>query len=98
MKKLFTILLAGLMLAAPMTLQPAFAAAKAKAASVEKVNINTAPVEQLQELPGIGKVVAERIVVYRTENGSFSSPEDLLKVKGVGKGVLKKIHDRIVLE
>jgi competence protein ComEA len=98
MKKLFTILLAGLLLATPIAMQPAFAATKAAAASIEKVNINTATGEQLQELPGIGKVVAERIIVYRTENGAFTSEEDLLNVKGVGQGVLEKIRDRIVLQ
>jgi competence protein ComEA len=42
--------------------------------------------------------VAERIITYRTENGSFASAEDLLKVKGIGDATLEKIRSRIVVQ
>ena len=60
-----------------------------------KCNINTATSEQISHLPGIGESIAERIVGYREKNGNFSSPDDLLKVKGVGKITLSKIKDYI---
>ncbi len=61
------------------------------------VNVNTATVEQLQSLPGIGGVTAERIVAYRTQNGPFATVDDLVKVKGVGSKVLEKVRAQIVL-
>ncbi len=63
-----------------------------------KVNINTATVEQLSLLPGIGTKIAEEIVNFRKANGNFNSPEDLKKVKGVGDKKFEKIKDFVVLE
>lgn len=60
-----------------------------------RVNINTATKEQLETLPGIGPTLAQRIIDYRSENGFFSSCEDLLKVKGIGEKKLEKIKDKI---
>jgi len=54
------------------------------------VNINTADVAQLELLPGIGSVLAQRIVDYRTKHGQFSSVLDLCQVEGIG---LKKLDD-----
>lgn len=50
-----------------------------------KVNINQASAAQLVFLPRIGEKVAERIVGYRKEHGSFTRPEELMEVKGVGE-------------
>jgi competence protein ComEA len=61
------------------------------------VNINEASVSQLQLLPGIGLAKAKAIVDYRKKQ-SFSSPADLTKVKGIGKGLLKKIRDHVVVK
>ncbi len=55
-----------------------------------KININTANAKLLEELPGIGPVLAERIVLYRENNGFFSSPQELVNVKGIGE---KKLED-----
>ncbi len=63
-----------------------------------KMDINKASVEELTELPGIGKTVAERIVAYREKNGPFKSPEDLLKVKGIGEKRLQKILPLITIQ
>lgn len=49
------------------------------------VNINTAGAEELQRLPGVGPAMAERILTYRAEVGSFNAPEQLLDVRGVGE-------------
>lgn len=56
-----------------------------------KININTASVEDLSLLSGIGTVLAQRIVQYRDENGPYLHVSDLLKVKGIGPEKLNKI-------
>lgn len=60
-----------------------------------KVNINTAGVEELSKLDGIGQSKAEAIVKYREENGKFNSIEDITKVSGIGNNVYEKIKDNI---
>lgn len=50
-----------------------------------KVNINLASEGEFESLPGIGPVLAERIVQYRTDNGPFASVRDLMKVPGIGQ-------------
>lgn len=55
------------------------------------VNLNAANVEQLMALPGIGKSKAQAIVAYREEQGPFSSVDDLVNVKGIGKKLLAKL-------
>lgn len=62
-----------------------------------KVNINTAPVEVLQSLPGIGPALAERIVEYREET-PFETIEDITNVKGIGQATFEKFQDLISVE
>ena len=66
--------------------------------TVEKVNINTADAEELTTLPGIGEVLAQRIVDYRRENGAFREPEELLNVSGIGEKTLEAIRECITWE
>ena len=61
------------------------------------VNINTAAAEELETLPGIGPVLAQRIVDYRAEHGAFASAEELLEVEGIGGAKLDKIRGGITL-
>ncbi len=68
---------------------PAFAGAK--------VNINTATVEQLVEVKGIGEVLAQRIVEYRQAHGVFKSLNQLDNVKGVGGKTLEKLLPYLIL-
>lgn len=68
------------------------------AADLAKVNINTATVEELISLDGIGQSFAERIVAFREKNGAFQKPEDLILVKGIGQKILDKNLDRIVVK
>jgi len=70
-------------------------AGKATEAVKQLLDINTATAEQLQQLPGVGETIAERIVKYREENGPFSKAEDLLNVEGIGEKKLEKIKPLI---
>ena len=60
------------------------------------ININTASARELEKLPGIGKVIAQRIVDYRTTYGFFTSHNDLLKVKGLGVKKIERLKKKIV--
>lgn len=62
------------------------------------ININTADVYQLQQLPGIGEVLAQRIVDYRTQHGPFPSINHLQQVEGIGIQTLENILQYICLE
>lgn len=57
------------------------------------ININTADTELLQQLPGIGAVLAERIVAYRTEHGPFETVSQLTLVPGIGPDRLEGLKD-----
>ena len=59
------------------------------------VNINTATVQDFENLPGIGPVMAQRIVDYRNEHGPFKTVEELTKVKGIGESKLEELLDLI---
>lgn len=61
------------------------------------VNINTATAQQLEALPGVGPVLAQRIVDYRTVHGLFQTPEELSKVKGIGESKLKELLDFVTV-
>lgn len=65
--------------------------------AVYPININTADQATLQLLPGIGETYASRIVSYRMENKAFTSIEELLKIKGIGKKRLAKIRPLITI-
>lgn len=68
-----------------------------KNASGEMVNINTADVEGLKKLKGIGPAMAQRIIDYREANGSFQAPEDIMQVKGIGKAKYAKLKEQIAI-
>ena len=75
------------------------AMAKEPSRDVEKININTASHEELQEgLVGIGDRNATEIIKYREENGPFKTLEDFDKVKYVGPKLLEKNKGRIVFQ
>ena len=62
------------------------------------ININTATLEELQTIKGIGKKKAEAILQYRKEHGAFRSKEDLLQVKGIGKKALEAIESQVTFQ
>ncbi len=72
-------------------------AQKGKATSTEKVNLNTATLEQLETLPGIGPAMAKRVIEYRTKVGKFNKIEEIINVKGIGEKKFQKIKDRLVV-
>ena len=63
-----------------------------------KVNINTATLEQLQTLNGVGESIAQSIIAYREENGKFSSIEEIKNVSGIGDSKFEKIKDYITVK
>lgn len=65
---------------------------------VEKVNINTATVEQLSTLAYISTALGTKIVDYRVENGPFMAIEDIMNVSGIGRATYEKIRDYITLK
>lgn len=62
---------------------------------VPKVNLNTATVEELDGLPGIGPATAQKIVDDRSRNGPFASPEDLMRVPGIGPKKFDALKDLV---
>jgi len=93
---LVALLIAGLLFM--LNVGPPAHAEESKAPAALQVNINSASVEQLQALPGVGAARAEAIVKLRKERGGFRSVEDLLEVKGIGESGLKKIAPHVVLK
>ena len=63
----------------------------------QPIDVNTATAAQLETLPGIGPVLAQRIIDYRTENGPFRTAGDLMNVSGIGEKKLEAILDLITV-
>jgi len=61
------------------------------------VNVNSAIATELEELPGIGEVIAQRIIDYRTENGPFATVDELLDVSGIGDAILESISELVTV-
>jgi competence protein ComEA len=59
------------------------------------INLNSATLEQLESLPGIGRKVAERIIEHRTKSGGFKRIEELMNVKGIGEKSFLKLKPLI---
>ena len=99
MKKLFVVLLiaAGFALSVPSSVLAA-EASMAGDQAVSAVNINDASPEELQQLPGVGNAISQRIVDYRENVGDFQQPEDLMKVKGVGQKTMEHIRPMVAVE
>ena len=65
--------------------------------SSELININTAPLFELDLLPGIGPTTAQKIIDYRETNGPFTTIEDIINVSGIGPGTFERIKDLITV-
>ena len=68
-----------------------------KVEAVQIVNINTASLGELETLPGVGEKLAQKIILWRQENGPFMEKEDLLQVEGVSESVYYSLADYITL-
>lgn len=69
----------------------------APSAGTALVDLNTATLEQLDSLPGVGPVTAQKILEWRTEHGSFTSVDDLLEVDGIGDKTMADIAPHVTL-
>jgi comEA protein len=63
----------------------------------KKININTASISELQKLPQIGEVVAQRIIDHREKHGKFEKIEEIMKIKGIGEKTFLKLKDLITV-
>ena len=61
------------------------------------MDINTAGVEELMTLKGIGETRAKAIIEYRTQNGPFTKAEDIMQITGIKEGIYTKIQDQIIV-
>ncbi len=102
MKNLIVTFLILLTLSVFVSVQPVFAASKTSKGDTNAtkhiqgtININTASVDALLELPGIGVKTAQSIVSYRNSNGKFKTVEDLMNVKGIGEKKFRKLRSHI---
>ncbi|KWZ75112.1 comEA protein [Alloscardovia omnicolens] len=66
-----------------------------QAAPDPRININTASVDQLQNIPGVGPVTAQKILDYRSSHGSFASVDDLMEISGIGAKTLEKMRSHV---
>lgn len=64
----------------------------------QPVNINTATPEELEKLPGVGQVIAERIVAHRDKYGLFRRPEHLMMVRGISDEKFRELKPLISIE
>ena len=63
----------------------------------DKININTATLEELTSLKGVGEALGQRIIDYRKDSGPFENAQDLLNVKGIGPKILSDNLDRLTV-
>ena len=81
----------------PLAQKPSVAARR-KPQSPEKIDINTAAVDQLESLPHIGIKTAQAIIAYRAQHGPFKRIDDLTKVRGIGGKTFEELKRHITLE
>lgn len=84
-----------LMVALLASLSTSAMASNAADSGAVKIDINQATAAELQQLKGVGEVIAERIVAYREEAGGFKTIDEIKNVKGIGEKIFEKIKDLI---
>jgi len=81
------------------TVDTAYATSQATTSShSSQININTASAQELEKLPGVGKVIAERIVEHRGKYGTFHRPTHLMMVRGISDRKFRELSDLITTE
>ncbi len=73
------------------------AGAEASESETVPVNINTASAEELETLPGIGEVLAERIIAHREQYGAFRIVDEIMDVRGIGEATFEELKDYITV-
>ena len=68
---------------------------EATATESGRINLNTATVEELDALPGVGPSTAQNIITYREIHGGFAAPEEIMNVKRIGEKTYEKLKDYI---
>lgn len=81
----------------PTASEPAAAADSDDRESPSVLDLNTATAEQLDTLPGIGPVLAQRIVIYRTDHGGFRTIDELTEVEGIGLKRLEQLRPHLTI-
>jgi len=89
--------LGGLLAASPAAAAPPDPARSGGSASIGVVNINTASVDELQALPGIGEARARAIVERREKSGPFDSVEQLGEIRGIGASLVERLRPHVTL-
>ncbi len=89
-------MITGVILIAILTLCMASCGKKSQTAA--KVDLNTATVQQLQQVPGIDRTLAQNIVAFRDANGPFSSVDDLARVKGMNQQKLDSLRNYVTVK
>jgi competence protein ComEA len=97
MRKSLRLLAAGLVLALAFFASAGVASAASAKVPAGKVNLNTATVQQLAELPGVGGALAARIIEYRQKGGGFKSEKELMNVKGIGEKNFAKLEAHVTV-
>ena len=69
----------------------------AKSTPRVKININTATVQDLEQVPGIGPVIAQRIIADRKQNGPYKAIEDLMRISGIKEEIVAKLRDYVTV-
>jgi competence protein ComEA len=88
----YATIIAGLLFSAALiSAPPPVAASISRPQSEELININTAPVEELRRLPGVGPALASRIVEHRRRHGLYKRPQDVVIVRGMSAKLYRRI-------
>ena len=77
--------------------EPAEAVEAVETAGIDLVDVNTAGLEELMSLPGIGEAKAEAILSWREEQGPFEKPEDIMRIPGIKEAAYAKLRDKITV-